>query len=159
MEQYVTYKTAMQLKMVGYDEKCESFYDENKKLKFWDSRAAFSNSQFAKFAVAAPSQSEANRWLREKQKYHIMAPPKKPGKWIAAIYMVIPPNKFDGKLNAVFLEEKEYGTYEKAVEAGLQFVLKTLIDAQKKYIKNMGNKEMLERLKKELEEAGFDLNH
>lgn len=77
-ERYVNYKTAKLLKEAGFDEKCKSIYDKNKKLKYWEEGSVLTNSEIDSFPnmnhISAPTQAFANSWLR-KNNYHVLVLP------------------------------------------------------------------------------------
>lgn len=156
-ERYVNYKTAKLLKEAGFDEKCKSFYDKNKKQKCWEEGSGLSNSEMDEFtnmnSVSAPTQSFANAWLRKK-KYHVLVMPLPFDKWYVGLIILGRPNKLDGKLGACFLEDKEFDSYEKAMEYGLQFQLKIIIKAGKLIRKYDASH--FAHIKEKLEKDGVD---
>lgn len=64
------------------------------------------------------------------------------------------PNKLDGKLGACFLEDKEFDSYEKAMECGLQFQLRNMIKAKKLVMKYDASHFF--HIKEKLEKEGVD---
>lgn len=156
-ERFVTYKTAKMLKEAGFDEKCKSFYDKNKKQKYWEEGSVLSNSEMEEFqnmnSISAPTQSFANAWLRKKN-CHVLVIPKPYHKWYVGLIILGRPNKFDGNLGACFFEDKEFDSYEKAMEYGLQVQLKIIIKAEKLVRKY--DTSQISHIKEELEKKGFD---
>jgi hypothetical protein len=156
-ERYVNYKTAKLLKEAGFDEKCKSIYDKNKKLKYWEEGSVLTNSEIDSFPnmnhISAPTQAFANSWLR-KYNYHVLVLPLPYHKWHVGLVFLGLPNKLDGKLGACFLEDKEFDSYEKAMEYGLRFQLRNMIKAEKLVRKYSASH--FAHIKEKLEKEGVD---
>lgn len=156
-ERYVNYKTAKLLKEAGFDEKCKSIYDKNKKLKYWEEGSVLTNSEIDSFPnmnhISAPTQAFANSWLR-KNNYHVLVLPLPYHKWHVGLVFLGLPNKLDGKLGACFLEDKEFDSYEKAMEYGLRFQLRNMIKAEKLVRKYSASH--FAHIKEKLEKEGVD---
>ena len=156
-ERYVNYKTAKLLKEAGFDEKCKSIYDKNKKLKYWEEGSVLTNSEIDSFPnmnhISAPPQAFANSWLRN-YNYHVLVLPLPYHKWYVGLVFLGLPNKLDGKLGACFLEDKEFDSYEKAMEYGLRFQLRNMIKAEKLVRKYSASH--FAHIKEKLEKEGVD---
>ena len=159
-EKYLKYSLAKLLKEAGFNEKCKSFYDKDRKLKFWEEGHYLKNSEIDTFpnlkennVVSAPTFEFANRWLGKKG-YHVLVMPLPHYLWYVGVVCLGRPNKKDGLLGACFFEDKEVGSAEEAAEYGLRFQLKTMIRANK-LIKKYGV-EHFKQLRKKLEDDGVD---
>ncbi len=148
-EQYVTYSTACLLKEKGFDEKCKGFYSKKKgqvgRFKYWEGDG-FSHSDFKDWdyevMVSAPTQAMAMRWLREKHRLFIN---------ISADYEYVDTDwdSDNDEMNIFYkieidlftdknevsdetwrkpIEDKEYKTYESAVEQAIKYCLNNLIE-------------------------------
>lgn len=88
----------------------------------------------------------ANAWVREKYHFHVMPVAKLYGIWETYIVVLGRPNK-DGQLEAVSLDEdgqeKEFSSYEAALEYGLYEVVNEMYKARQK-VNNMTEKERKE---------------
>lgn len=109
-EQYVTYETAKMLKEAGFDIACRNWYaDDN-----LDS-------------INAPTQQLAARWLREYYSIHVSIEPYA-NMWHWILW----------KTNGTFVSnsskavKKEFESYEKGMEAGLQEALRIIIKDKKR---------------------------
>ena len=60
-KEFISYKLALELKQLGFDEACLGYFDGLKQLHF----CAFENMSDKGF-VSAPTYSQAFRWFREK---------------------------------------------------------------------------------------------
>jgi len=125
-EELITFETAVLAKEKGFDEECLSiYYPDNDfhephelSITYRNSRLSFA---YRKGAITAASQSLLQRWLRERHEIWIYVMPK------LIIEQVVWVNNTDVKEG-----KKEWGiyhnTYEKALEAGLQYGLKQIKD-------------------------------
>ncbi|MBR6031389.1 MAG: hypothetical protein IKP36_05430 [Bacteroidaceae bacterium] len=161
--EYCNYKCSMMLKELGYDEGCDSFYEDaiqhnGKDLSYdeeldlkgegrgkeikrvkggWISDHFNHNtdSWLGKSCCSRPTVSQAKRWLREVRKWHIEAHPSRENEWHVWIVCLDDVNPEDGKLNACNYDGKTFKSYEKAITTAMEFLLKCMTDAQKKMLK------------------------
>ena len=123
-ESYVSFDTAKMLKEAGFDVPCTSQYTEGKSI--WNVGYPDNFNQ-DEFGYSRPTQALAARWLRDKHKLHVSVS-------IAGL--------FDGLRDLIYwafsvmnvntalfeyIDGNRYDTYEEAMEAGLQSVLKQII--------------------------------
>lgn len=122
-EQCVTFETARMLKEAGFDVPCFKQYSERGTIWRCDCPENFNKSQCA---TSCPTQDLAARWLREVHR-------------IVVDTAFIPPSTvrdtwryFIGEMddmvwNGDYVPSDEfYGTYEQALEAGLQEAIKMI---------------------------------
>lgn len=169
--EYCYYQEAMLLKKLGYDERCDKFYEDlitykGKPISFEEqldlvdqglakeikreaggslSTQSNRNSDdwLGETCCSCPTLSQALRWLREHEGWHIEAYPSTEYKWHVWIVSLGELNPEDGKLNACDMEGKEYPTYETALHVALRFQLKCWLKAKeeaKKFIKKFQKK-------------------
>lgn len=164
--EHCNYKTSMLLKRLGYNEWCRTFYQEavrhnGKDLSFdeeldlrnqgrsneikrirggWINESNNKNTDdwLGKHCCSRPTLSQATRWLREVKQWHIEAYPDTAKKWHVWIVSLAELNPEDGKLNACDLEGQTFLSYEKAISYAMEFLLKCMVGAYKKILKNNG---------------------
>ena len=145
-EQYVSFETARLLKDRGFAQGCDlSYHPLNGRL---DSRWT---DNVVRASIAAPTQQVAVRWLREKHNIHVYAElnSTKPN-YRYHILVLEPQNNpdepdyhfrikksidnkvethYDGTYESHLKEAKDmYDTYEFALEEGLKYTLKNLVE-------------------------------
>ncbi len=130
-EAYVSYKVAKLLKGKGFDWEVHSFYEKDKDMGYscWSNNYNTHDDLYS-----APTQQTACRWLREEKGIHISADIYKDSSndadgnvvdewtyWAWTFYWLPSGNIGD--------EEgyDQFDSYEDAVEAALEYVLKNLI--------------------------------
>lgn len=161
--EYCDYKTSMMLKKLGYDEPCESFFQEavqhNGKDISFDEELDLkgegrgkeikrikggsidyhynrnSDDWLGKYCCSRPILSQVVRWLRERKKWHIESYPIDENTWRLWIVKLDSRDPHDGKLNACDFDGKTFCSYEKAIATGTGFLLKCMLDAEKKLLK------------------------
>ena len=161
--EYCNYKSSMLLKQLGYDEPCESFYQDavqhNGKDISYDEELDLkdegrgkeikrikggsidnhynrnSDDWLGKYCCSRPTLSQAVRWLRERKKWHIESYPKDENTWRVWIVMLDSRNPQDGKLDACDYNGQVFRSYEKAIATALAFSLKCMLNAEKKLLK------------------------
>lgn len=122
-EQFVSFETAKMLKEAGFDVPCFNQYTERGTIWHCDCPENFNKSQCA---TSCPTQALAARWLREVHR-------------IVVDVVFIPPlfdgvnwQYFIGNMDDMVWEgdfepsEREYATYEEALEAGLKHGLELI---------------------------------
>ena len=140
-DEIVSLETAMLLKEKGFNEPCCHFYEDNElhELNYYQGNGAGfvrNNSQIndmmycEEMQCAAPTQSLAQKWLRETHHITFNANPhSNDGKIIYVVTIkVISSNKYidfnvmmDTSNKAIMFK-----TYEDAIEAGLKYCLKSI---------------------------------
>ena len=136
-EEYVTFETAKLLKEKGFDWDCDHYYKPNGEIVRTfhpDGSRHINSSVLYENQCLAPTQAMAMRWLREENGIHISADIYKDSSndadgnvvdewtyWALTFYWLPSGNVGD--------EEgyDQFDSYEDAVEAGLEYVLKNLI--------------------------------
>lgn len=80
-KEFVSYKIALELKQLGFDEPCFGYFQENKTKVIIDNSGLITNSNFSKifsedrFRLVTPLYQQVFRWFREK--YGVYIQPKK----------------------------------------------------------------------------------
>lgn len=80
-KEFVSYKIALELKQLGFDEPCFGYFQENKTRVIIDNSGLITNSNFSKifsenrFRLVTPLYQQVFRWFREK--YGVYMQPKK----------------------------------------------------------------------------------
>lgn len=129
-EELVTLETAKLLKEKGFREDCMAFYTKDVLFKC----NAYINTNVLK--LPAPTQSIAQKWLRETKNIHVLSIPRiiesynKIGEVVKTIvefyyweiYVVGSSHKYIAQ-NCL---SNQFNTYEEALEAGLQEALKLI---------------------------------
>ena len=133
MEDYVTFEQAQRVKELGFDWKCNHYYQDNDKSfhqNFYENHSKHSrmrykeDNTFIKVTLcSAPTLSQAQKWLREVKKEHIIVCLDR---WVTN-----KPYRFD--LYQEFGEElygqcvvNDFQTYEEALSAGISAALKSI---------------------------------
>ena len=127
-ESYVSFDTAKLLKEAGFDVPCNSYYElEDGEAVRKDCIRPYDHNGFGDTICSRPTLALAARWLRDKHKLHVSVS-------IAGL--------FDGLRDLIYwafsvmnvntalfeyIDGNRYDTYEEAMEAGLQSVLKQII--------------------------------
>lgn len=120
-EEFVTLETAKLLKKKGFNEHCTFAYaDEDLRLIKMNSR----NSYLDKIGegYSAPTQSFAQKWLREIKGMHVEVSYMHGDYWTYDI-LTIPEHDLVGLSDRPLLR---YKSYEEALEAGIQEALKLI---------------------------------
>lgn len=140
-DEIVSFETAMLLKEKGFNEPCSYYYEDNElyKLAYYHGDGAgfvCNNSPIndrllcEEMQCTAPTQSLAQKWLREIHNITFNANPhSNDGKIVYVVTIkVISSNKYidfnvmmDTSNKAIMFD-----TYEDAIEAGLEYCLKTI---------------------------------
>ena len=119
-EEFVTLETAKLLKEKGFNEYCKDIIKED------DNRIMQSvfrtNKNLPKLCYSRPTQSVAQKWLRETKNLHIEISYMYGNYWIYDI-LTIPNHDLVGLSDRPIVR---YNTYEEALEAGLQETLKLI---------------------------------
>lgn len=131
-ERYVSFDTAKMLKEAGFDVPCRSYYElEDGEVVRKDCIRPYDHNGFGDTICSRPTQALAARWLRNKHILHVN---------VSIVGL------FDGlrdltywafsimNVNTALFEHidgNRYNTYEEAMEAGLQHVLKIIINETK----------------------------
>lgn len=131
----VSFETAKMLKEKGFDWNCdyveqlstgEIFYTYRRMgvPRYLGRKEEFSGHFVENTFLKRPTQSLAQRWLREKFNIHIKLHSSNTNRFSYEIYEMIPPK--GGTVDANINSKKDYKTYEEALEAGLQKSLKLI---------------------------------
>lgn len=119
-EELVTLETAKLLKEKGFNEYCKDIIKEDNNRIM---QSVFrTNKNLPKLCYSRPTQSVAQKWLRETKNLHIEISYMYENYWTYDI-LTIPRHDLIG------LEDRasvRYNTYEEALEAGLQEALKLI---------------------------------
>lgn len=126
-EELVTLETAKLLKAAGFKEDVSSFYELVYKggsgLEYEiDESYDAQNYNTDVYSISAPTQSIAQKWLRETKNLHIEISYMHGNYWIYDI-LTIPEHDLVGLSDRPIIH---YGTYEEALEAGIQEALKLI---------------------------------
>ena len=140
-DEIVSFETAMLLKEKGFNEPCCHFYEDNElhELNYYQGNGAGfvrNNSQIndmmycEEMQCAAPTQSLAQKWLRETHHITFNANPhSNDGKIIYVVTIkVISSNKYIDFNVMMDTSNKAtmFDTYEDAIESGLKHCLKSI---------------------------------
>ena len=127
-EELVTLGTAKLLKEKGFDKICEFAYaDEYLHIMRLTSTNSFLDEMSGGYA--APTKSIAQKWLREIKGVYVYVEPVIGKRWkISFCDFNVPTEESDWMENEINKGNgyKVYATYEEALEAGLQEVLKLI---------------------------------
>ena len=128
-ESYVSFDTAKMLKEAGFDEICDTFYSSRVGAPYL---LRSRNSELDKKHYSRPTLALAARWIREVHDIHIMVnvdfssyidgTPLNVNREYVLLWIEFA----DNKVHSNYAMEI-YGTYEAALEAGLQEALKLII--------------------------------
>ena len=122
-EEFVTLETAKLLKEKGFKENVFTFYEAECAEGDFELFESYEVEDFNARAdnFSAPTQSIAQKWLRENHSIHIAVDFNQYGRWYYRLYDI---KDYD------FLSETEvdkiYKSYEEALEAGIQEALKLI---------------------------------
>ena len=155
--EFCTYKESMLLRKLGYNEWCDTFYEDmvthdGKEISYEEELDLKSegkameikrkhggnvgqhynqNSDFLRSNLCSrPLLSQALRWLREIHFWHIESYPSTDG-WHVWIVYIKEPNPEDGKLDACDFDGEVFPKYEAALHRALLFQLQCLMRAQR----------------------------
>ena len=125
-EELVTLETAKLLKEKGFNEYCENIIDINNMLRKTLYRI---NDDLPKQCFSRPTQSIAQKWLREIRGVYVYVEPVIGKRWTLSFCdFNVPTEESDWMENEINKGNgyKVYVTYEEALEAGLQEALKLI---------------------------------
>lgn len=125
-EELVTLKTAKILKEKGFNEFCKDIINDNGKLMETVYRT---NNDLPKSFYSCPTQSIAQKWLREIRGVYVYVEPVIGKRWkLSFCDFNVPTEESDWMENEINKGNgyKVYVTYEEALEAGLQEALKLI---------------------------------
>ena len=140
-DEIVSFETAMLLKEKGFNEPCSYFYEDNELYKlcyYQGNGTGFSRNDSPindklsceEMQCTAPTQSLAQKWLRETRNITFNANPhSNDGKIIYVVTIkVISSNKYIDFNVMMDTSNKAtmFDTYEDAIEAGLKYCLKSI---------------------------------
>lgn len=182
-EGYCSYKVSMLLKQLGFNEGCGSLYEtairhngkdlsfddeldlkgagRAKEIKYtkggWISDHYNTNTSgwMHKDCCSRPTHAHATRWLRDTHEFHVLPSPLPFGEWKVWVIILGKPNTKDGMMNATDLNGKIFASFEDATEAGLSFILKSLVKARKEAGKL--TPQQIKHLYADLRKKGFDV--
>lgn len=124
-EEYVTYPQAVKLKELGFKDKCNAYYWTEDKAFECTNSILHKNSDTCRTVVMAPFLWQAQKWLREKKKWHIVIEPRI---WEQQVYDFKLWHYHRGYENAN--RGLDYISYELALSAGIDAALKLLTDTE-----------------------------
>ena len=122
-EELVTLKTAKILKEKGFNEFCKDIINDNGKLM---ETAYRTNNDLPKSFYSCPTQSIAQKWLREIRGVYVYVEPVIGKRWkLSFCDFNVPTEESDWMENEINKGNgyKVYVTYEEALEAGIQEAL------------------------------------
>ena len=122
-EELVTLKTAKILKEKGFNEFCKDIINDNGKLMETVYRT---NNDLPKSFYSCPTQSIAQKWLREIRGVYVYVEPVIGKRWkLSFCDFNVPTEESDWMENEISKGNgyKVYVTYEEALEAGIQEAL------------------------------------
>ena len=122
-EELVTLKTAKILKEKGFNEFCKDIINDNGKLMETVYRT---NNDLPKSFYSCPTQSIAQKWLREERGVYVYVEPVIGKRWkLSFCDFNVPTEESDWMENEINKGNgyKVYVTYEEALEAGIQEAL------------------------------------
>ena len=140
-DEIVSFETAMLLKEKGFNEPCSHYYEDNDlyKLGYYHGEGTgfvrnnspiYGRFLCEKMQCTAPTQSLAQKWLRETRNITFNANPhSNDGKIIYVVTIkVISSNKYIDFNVMMNTSNKAimFDTYEDAIEAGLKYCLKSI---------------------------------
>lgn len=126
-EDYCSYELSKALKACGFDEPCLTFYDTNKELgraldtdNFNHLGETYQGEWFTD-TISAPTLWQAQKWLREKHKWHIVIEPRI---WEQQVYDY----KLWGFMRGYENTNRgfDYLSYEQALSAGIAAALELI---------------------------------
>lgn len=122
-EELVTLETAKMLKEKGFNEFCKDIINDNGKLMETVYRT---NNDLPKSFYSCPTQSIAQKWLREIRGVYVYVEPVIGKRWkLSFCDFNVPTEESDWMENEINKGNgyKVYVTYEEALEAGIQEAL------------------------------------
>lgn len=125
-EELVTLKTAKILKEKGFNEFCKDIINDNGKIMETVYRTS---NDLPKSFYSCPTQSIAQKWLREIRGVYVYVEPVIGKRWkLSFCDFNVPTEESDWMENEINKGNgyKVYVTYEEALEAGLQEALKLI---------------------------------
>lgn len=125
-EELVTLKTAKILKEKGFNEFCKNIINDNGKIMETVYRTS---NDLPKSFYSCPTQSIAQKWLREIRGVYVYVEPVIGKRWkLSFCDFNVPTEESDWMENEINKGNgyKVYVTYEEALEAGLQEALKLI---------------------------------
>ena len=140
-DEIVSFETAMLLKEKGFNEPCSYYYEDDElyKLAYYHGDGAgfvCNNSPIndrllcEEMQCTAPTQSLAQKWLREIHNITFNANPhSNDGKIVYVVTIKVISNKKHVDFNVMMDTSNKaimFDTYEDAIEAGLEYCLKTI---------------------------------
>lgn len=123
-EDYVSYELAVKLKECGFDEPCIAQWacePDGKPMLVGSTAFVFSNAELKGRDVTAPLLYHAQKWLREKHKWHIVIEPRI---WEQQVYDYKLWSFMRGYENAN--RGLDYLSYEQALSAGITAALELI---------------------------------
>ena len=141
-DEIVSFETAMLLKEKGFNEPCSHYYEDNDlyKLGYYHGEGTGfvrNNSPIdgrllcEKMQCTAPTQSLAQKWIRETHNMNVS--PSLTSRWKGINYIItIDKVISDSEIEIAFIvdsnskEIKKCKTYEEALEEGLKYCLKSI---------------------------------
>ena len=122
-KEFVTYKLALRMKTLGFDEPCFGFYKLGNINIYYGTILQGQNHKFRnntqlnfygdlKEKISAPTYSQAFRWFREKYSYQSFISPSNELTYLAYDFTL---KGFDG-----YFKSKQFKTYEEAELACLE---------------------------------------
>lgn len=125
-EEFVTLETAKLLKEKGFDEPCSISINIEDRRKYMSNRT---NSEMPKKVCTQPTQSIAQKWLREIKGVYVWVEPVIGKRWkVSFCDFNVPTEDSDWMENEINKGNgyPVYDTYEKALEAGILEALKLI---------------------------------
>ena len=125
-EEFVTLETAKLLKEKGFDEPCSISINIEDGRKYMSNRT---NSEMPKKVCTQPTQSIAQKWLREIKGVYVWVEPVIGKRWkVSFCDFNVPTEDSDWMENEINKGNgyPVYDTYEKALEAGILEALKLI---------------------------------
>ena len=140
MEDYVTFEQAQRLKKLGFDWKCNHYYQDNDQslhINFYEnfnkhSKLNTEDEKLIKVTLySAPTMSQAQKWLREKHNTIILVDTYfknyKDGDYSKAEFeYVIVYMNFNATRKGSSKDDKLFESYEQALSAGIDKALELL---------------------------------
>lgn len=150
-EEFVSEKTAQLAKSANFNEKCLFIYNNGELYQInnigYTKSNSMCNSELNKYSnsVSAPTQTQLSKWLRTEHNVHvvpILSTCNNIGKGVYKCNIIFPDDNGTALSTSslIYYAYKEtvadkycinIGTYEEALEAGLQMALETLINLLK----------------------------
>ena len=132
-DEIVSFETAMLLKEKGFNEPCCRFYEDgrlNEIRPYAEYETLFVSNDFPNKRLYAPTQSLAQRWLRETHHITFNANPhSNNGEIVYVVTIKVISNKKHVDFNVMMDTSNRatmFDTYEEALEEGLKYCLKSI---------------------------------